>query len=92
MNKTVVMRQTVTRGINYTTWTIPGIRDGNRSSASPGDNNFFPPAETFRTILSQVLIQSLRHSHLFVYQASHYPAHSGDYLKGKLMIEMVNIC
>jgi len=28
MSKTVELRQTVTRGINYTTWTVPRIRDG----------------------------------------------------------------
>ena len=30
MSKMIELRQTVTRSINYTTWTIPRIRDGDR--------------------------------------------------------------
>ena len=54
MPKSLDLCQLVARALSHTTWNIPRIRDGDRSSASHRDNNFFPPAEIIPTVLSQV--------------------------------------
>ena len=71
MPKSVELCQLVSRAISHTTWNIPRIRDGDRSSASPRDNNFpagknfpsdtFPSPDTVPPLYT--IHQCTRHRH-----------------------------
>ena len=52
MSKSIELCQRVARAIDHTTWNIPRIRDGARSSTSLRDNNFSKPAKNFSQTLS----------------------------------------
>ena len=72
MPKSVEFCQLVARAINHTTWIIPRIRDGDRSSSPPSTKNFpagrnfpsdtFPSPDTVNSTIAVCLFATPGHN------------------------------